>query len=126
MVIRFASQLSIIINEQAMLHAGAEIEVLDASTRALGHLARAGPPSLTYDHLEHEVNRAITWMDPDRHEMRRHAALFVITELAQNAPALLYSHVNRFFDSVWRVLCDQKISVRVRAALALRRSASTG
>jgi len=120
MVIRFASQLSIIVKEQAMLHAGAEIEVLDAATRALGHLARAGPPSLTYDHLEHEVNRAIGWMDPERHEMRRHAALFVITELAQNAPALLYSHVGRFFDSVWRVLCDVKITIRVRAALALR------
>ncbi|KAH9247007.1 hypothetical protein BASA81_015438 [Batrachochytrium salamandrivorans] len=129
MVIRFMNQLSIIIKEQTK--SSGEMDVLGAATRALGHLARSGAPGLTYDLLEHEISTALNWMRIPENQlpissttvgagMSKHASMMIITELAKNAPALFSAHVKVFFVHLWGVLTDQKIQVRVRAALALR------
>ena len=150
-VIQFSTQLTIIIREQAAHSAGsAEHDVLEAASRALGHLARVASPGLTYDLLEEELKSVLLWLQPSdassssaavsspnaasaaaaalgalatgtsSGEMRRNAAILVLTELAENAPALFYSHVPSFFEHIWKVLIDRKPLLRIRAALALR------
>src|SRR5690242_1687285 len=64
--------------------------------QALGHLARAGG-SLTADFVEFEVKRALEWLQGDRSEQRRHAAVLVLKELAENAPTLFNVHVSPVF-----------------------------
>ena len=93
-------------------------ETLRLASRALGHLARSGG-SLTVDFVEFEVTRALEWLQSDRFENRRLAAVLVLKELAENAPTLFYVHVHTFFTHIWAALRDPDVEIRVCATDAL-------
>ena len=125
-------------------------EVLRLAARTLGHLARAGgaATSLTADFVDFEVTRALEWLREDVGRSaapRRHAAVLILRELADNAPTLFYQKAlmadapgatsrgslaarrgsaapqaeARFFPAIGAALHDAKASVREDAAAAL-------
>ena len=47
----------------------------------------------------------------DRYEARRQAATLVLTELAVNAPTLMFTYVPQILDNIWTVLRDPKVCI---------------
>ncbi|KAI9225912.1 MAG: phosphatidylinositol kinase Tor2 [Piptocephalis tieghemiana] len=92
--------------------------VMLAASRALGHLARAGG-TLRSEFVEFEVRRALEWLQGDRNDSRRHAAVLILKELADNAPTLIYGYVPQYLDSIWTAFRDTKVVIRNAAAEAL-------
>ena len=68
--------------------------------RTLGKLATLGG-NLTGDFVDFEAKRAIEWLQSDskQHENRRHAAILIITSLADNASTLLYPLINQVLEN---------------------------
>ena len=91
--------------------------VLLFAARALGHLAIPGG-ALTAELVEAEVQSALEWLQNDRQENRRFAAVLIIRELARNSPTLLYAFVAQVFDCIWVALRDGKVLIRETAAEA--------
>ena len=120
-IISFANQLAIMISDQANQSSTHNLDVLLAATDTLGHLARVAAPGLTYDLLDVELQKALTALGKkdNRHEMNRTASILVVKVLAENAPALFYQNVTKFFACIWPILCDARLSVRKKAAQAL-------
>jgi serine/threonine-protein kinase mTOR len=85
---------------------------------ALGKICRPGG-SLISDLVEAEIKTALEWLQSDRVEERRYAAVLIIRELARNAPTLVYGFVSLIFDQIWVGLRDQKILIRQTAAEAI-------
>ncbi|KAH9264533.1 hypothetical protein BASA83_012004 [Batrachochytrium salamandrivorans] len=113
-VTRFANYLRIILP-------GTDPRITVSACSALGHLAR-NTGTLATEFVEFEVKRALEWLQGDRHEARRFAAVLVLKELALNAPTLLYVFIPQIIDLVWVGLRDPKFSVREGAANALSQS----
>lgn len=88
------------------------------AARALGRLAVPGG-SLTAELVESEVKQALEWLQSDRQENRRFAAVLIIRELARNSPTLLYSFVPQILDVIWVALRDPKVLIRESAAEAM-------
>jgi FKBP12-rapamycin complex-associated protein len=74
--------------------------VLIFATRALGRLAVPGG-SLTAELVESEIKLALEWLQSDRQENRRFAAVLSIRELAKNSPTLLYAFVPQILEVIW-------------------------
>ena len=95
---------------------------LATAAHILGHLARVRG-SMAAESVERELRRSLEWLqhpqglEPSRH---RHAACLVITELAENAPTLLFVHIREVFGHVWTAVRDARLAVREAAARALR------
>lgn len=94
-------------------------EVLVAASKILGHFARAGGATMA-DEVERQVKHALGWLQGERVEPRRFAAVLILKEMAENAPTMFNVHVPEFVDAVWVALRDQKLHVRERAVEALR------
>eukprot|EP00854_Cymbomonas_tetramitiformis_P013611 gene13611-16092_t len=90
-----------------------------AAAQALGHLVRAGG-ALTADVVEFEVKRGLEWLEAERLEARRFAAVLILHQLAENAPTVFNVHVPSFITAIWPALRDPKIAIRERACDALR------
>ena len=68
-----------------------------------------------------QVKCAIDWLaGGDRGEARRYAAVLILREMAENAPAVFNVHVRAFIDAIWAGLRDQKLIVREASVSALR------
>lgn len=91
--------------------------MLAYAARALGRLAIPGG-ALTAELVEAEISSALEWLQTDRQENRRFAAVLIIRELARNSPTLLYAFVPQVFDCIWVALRDPKILIRETAAEA--------
>lgn len=69
------------------------------------------------------MRRAIDWLygrgDTGSVEHRRHAAVLVLRELAEQAPAVFNVHVKSFIDAIWNGLRDTRLHVREGAVAAL-------
>ncbi|KZF22892.1 phosphatidylinositol 3-kinase tor2 [Xylona heveae TC161] len=87
------------------------------AARALGRLATPGG-TLTAELVESEVKAALEWLQSDRQENRRFAAVLSLRELAKNSPTLLYAFVPQIFDVIWVALRDPKVLIRESAAEA--------
>ncbi len=92
--------------------------VLVLAARALGLLAIPGG-ALTAELVESEVKSALEWLQSDRQESRRFAAVLILRELAKNSPTLLYAFVPQIFDCIWVALRDSKVLIRETAAEAI-------
>lgn len=92
--------------------------VLIYAARALGQLAVPGG-ALTAELVESEVKSALEWLQSDRQESRRFAAVLTIRELANKSPTLLYAFVPQIFDCIWPALRDPKVMIRETAAEAV-------
>ncbi len=75
--------------------------------------------ALTAELVESEVKSALEWLQSDRQESRRFAAVLTIRELAKNSPTLLYVFVPQIFDCIWPALRDPKVLIRETAAEAV-------
>ena len=93
-------------------------EVLVYASRALGRLAVPGG-ALTAELVESEVKSALEWLQSDKQESRRFAAVLVIRELAKNSPTLLYSFVPQILDSIWIAVRDPRVLIRETASEAI-------
>ena len=67
------------------------------------------------------MRRAIEWLGPgERPEAQRYAAVLILRQMAENAPAVFNVHVRAFIDVVWNALRHPKLAVRQVAVKALR------
>ena len=108
---RFASSLRNVLR-------GADPLVMDVAARALGRLAKPGG-TLTAELVEAEVKAALEWLQLERSENRRFAAVAVLRELAKNSPTLMYQWIPEIFEVIWVALRDAKVIVRESAAEAI-------
>lgn len=99
-----------------------DLVIMKQAIRTLGKLATLGG-NLTGDFVDFEAKRAIEWLQSDskQHENRRHAAILIITSLADNASTLLYPLINQVLENLWTPLRDHKLIVREDAAIALEK-----
>ncbi|KAG5519204.1 hypothetical protein PMAC_002292 [Pneumocystis sp. 'macacae'] len=94
---------------------GNDTQTMVLASKALGRLAVPGG-TLTSEFVDFEVKRAIEWLQGDRYENRRLAAVLVLRELALNSPTLIYSYISQIFDLIWVALRDSKVMIRNSAA----------
>ncbi|KAJ3318282.1 phosphatidylinositol kinase- protein kinase tor1, partial [Blyttiomyces sp. JEL0837] len=110
-ITRFSNYLRVVLP-------GNDMQISILAAKALGRLAQAGG-TLTAEFVEFEVKRALEWLQGDRNESRRFAAVLVLRELASSAPTLIYSYVPQILDLVWVALRDPKVVIREGGAEAL-------
>ena len=92
--------------------------VLVYAARSLGRLAKPGG-ALTAELVESEIQPALEWLQSERQENRRFAAVLVIRELAKGSPTLLYGFIPQIFELIWVALRDPKVLIRETAAEAV-------
>ena len=92
--------------------------VLAYAARSLRRLAKPGG-ALTAELVESEIQSALEWLQSERQESRRLAAVLVIKELANGSPTLIYGFVSQILELVWVALRDPKILIRETAAEAV-------
>ena len=112
-VSRFANYL------RDVFQPGTDALTMSAAAKALGHLVRSGG-SVTADVVEFEIKRALEWLQDERVEYRRLAAVLILRELAKNSATVFNVHVSAFIRSIWSAIRDTKINVRRAAIGALR------
>jgi serine/threonine-protein kinase mTOR len=88
------------------------------AARALGRLIKPGG-TITAELVEAEVKYALEYLQTERQENRRFAAVLNIRELARNSPTLMYQWVPQIFDVIWSALRDPKVLIRESAAEAV-------
>ncbi|TPX35002.1 hypothetical protein SmJEL517_g02512 [Synchytrium microbalum] len=110
-ITRFANYLRLVLP-------GTDPQIAVLAAKALGRLAQPGG-NLTAEFVEFEVKRALEWLQGDRSEARRYAAVLVLRELAANAPIFIYSYVPQILDLIWVALRDSKVVIREGAAETL-------
>ncbi|KAG2382314.1 hypothetical protein C9374_005516 [Naegleria lovaniensis] len=106
-----------------------ESQIVLMVAKTFGKLARASDSStsktLTAEWVEFEIKRALEWLKGDDNnnkkndDGKRYAAVFVLKELAENAPTLFYGHVQSFLSVIWNGLTDANIGVRTGSVQAL-------
>ncbi|KAI5794446.1 armadillo-type protein [Peziza echinospora] len=108
---RFANYLRSVIR-------GNDTNAMVRAAKVLGRLAVPGG-TLTTELVESEVKQALEWLQSERQENRRFAAVLLLRELARSSPTLLYSFVPQILDLIWAGLRDPKVVIRESAADAL-------
>jgi len=94
---------------------GKDATPMQPAAIVLGKLCKPGG-SLISELVDAEVQTALEWLQSDRIEERRYAAVLVLRELARNAPTLMYSYVGFVFDQIWIGLRDPRQLIRITAS----------
>jgi len=94
---------------------GKDLTPMQPAAMVLGKLCKPGG-SLISELVDAEVQTALEWLQSDRIEERRYAAVLVLRELARNAPTLMYSYVGFVFDQIWIGLRDMRRLIRDTAS----------
>ncbi|EPX74347.1 phosphatidylinositol kinase Tor2 [Schizosaccharomyces octosporus yFS286] len=110
-ITRFANYLRIILP-------GNDQTATDLAAKALGRLAVPGG-ALTSEFVNFEVKRALEWLQGERNENRRYAAVLILKELAKNTSTLIYAHIDSIFEFLWHGLRDPKVLIRTASSDAL-------
>lgn len=105
---RFASYLRAVLR-------GNDLTAIIVAAQALGRLAAPGG-TLTAELVEAEVKNALEYLQTERQEARRFAAVCTLRELARNSPTLMYQWVPQIFEVIWVALRDQQVMIRESAA----------
>ncbi|XP_065842793.1 serine/threonine-protein kinase mTOR-like [Oscarella lobularis] len=92
---------------------------MEMAAKAVGRITLSGG-TFTAEYVEYEVKRCLEWLQGDRTDGRRHAAVLLLRELAVSAPTLFYQKVQPFFDNIFTAVRDPKQVIREGAAAALR------
>nr|QHX41461.1 serine/threonine-protein kinase mTOR [Halisarca dujardinii] len=98
-----------------------DVTIMEMGARAIGRLALA-ESAIKAEYVEFEVKRALEFLGQDKSELKRHAAVLVLRELAVYSPTLFYQSIQQFFENIFGVVRDQKAAIREKAVLALRAS----
>ncbi len=67
-----------------------------------------------------QVKRSLDWLRGESQGNRRYAAVLILREMAENAPAVFNVHVRSFIEIIWAGLRDAKVIVREASVAALR------
>ena len=97
---------------------GNDTTAMIVAARALGRLATLGG-TVTAELVEAEVKTALEYLQTERQENRRFAAVLTLRELARNSPTLLYGWTPQILDVIWVALRDPKVMIRESAAEAV-------
>lgn len=97
---------------------GNDTAAMVLAAKSLGRLATPGGP-LTAELVESETRQALEWLQSDRQENRRFAAVLLLKDLARNSPTLFYTYVPQILELLWVALRDSKVLIREAAAEAL-------
>lgn len=111
MITRYANYLRRLLSSN-------DITVMRAATSTIGKLAMPGI-STTADFVEFEVKRSLEWLITEKIESKRHAAILIISSLAENSPALLYQYIKQIFNNIWIGLRNSKAAIREDSAVCL-------
>ncbi|XP_037955980.1 serine/threonine-protein kinase Tor [Teleopsis dalmanni] len=96
-----------------------DVSVMEIAARTLVKLANL-PGSKGAESFDFDIKRAFEMLSGDRQEYRRHAAVFILRELAIAMPTYFYQQISTFFDNIFNAIFDQKPSIRESAGEALR------
>uniref|UniRef100_A0A7S3R516 Serine/threonine-protein kinase TOR n=1 Tax=Dunaliella tertiolecta TaxID=3047 RepID=A0A7S3R516_DUNTE len=97
-----------------------DITLIETMARTMGRLVKSGG-AMASDIVDLEVNRALSWCDPkDSTEAKRLAAVMLLREMAEQAPAVFNVHVKAFIDAIWCPLRDTRVFIREAAVQALK------
>nr|CAH7722994.1 unnamed protein product [Callosobruchus chinensis] len=96
-----------------------DVGVMELVAKAMGYLAVVYG-SKASEYVQFEVKRAFEWLQDDKADGKRHAAVLVLRELANTMPTYFYQHVSQFFELIINAVQDPKIAVREGAVEALR------
>ncbi|XP_064091213.1 serine/threonine-protein kinase mTOR-like [Macrobrachium nipponense] len=111
---RFANYLKNLVNSP-------DTGVTELTAKAVGRLALAsGTVTAEYIYVEDLVKRSFEWLQGDRNEGRRHAAVLVLRELALSVPTYFFQQVQQFLDVIFNAVRDPKPAIREGAVAALR------
>ncbi|KAF2457914.1 armadillo-type protein [Lineolata rhizophorae] len=108
---RFASYLRAVMR-------GNDTAAMIVAAQAIGRLATPGG-TLTAELVEAEVKSALEYLQTDRLEQRRFAAVLTLRELAKNSQTLMYQWIPQVFEVIWVPLRDPKVLIRESAAEAM-------
>ena len=81
---------------------------MELAAKVAGRLVSSGG-SLAAESVEHEVHRALEWLSGERVEVKRHAAVLLLRELAVNAPTFFFQKVQPFLDHIFNAVRDSKV-----------------
>lgn len=87
-------------------------QVTILAAKVLGKLAFVGGP-LAAEFIDVEINRALEWIQIEKSEHRRHAAILIFYQLALNVPMFVLGHLPQILEHIWPGLRDSKISIRM-------------
>ncbi|WAR26259.1 MTOR-like protein [Mya arenaria] len=93
--------------------------VMEMAAKAMGILALSSGTNAA-EYVEFEVKRSLEWLDGDRNEGKRHAAVLCFRELAVNTPTFFFQQIQPFFDCIFTAVRDPKPMIREGAVAALR------
>ncbi|KAJ8929828.1 hypothetical protein NQ314_017426 [Rhamnusium bicolor] len=113
------SRISRFANYLRNLLPSSDVAVMELVAKAMGHLAVVSG-SKASEYVEFEVKRAFEWLQEDRADGKRHAAVLVLKELAITMPTYFYQQVSQFFDLIFFAIQDPKVVIREGAVEALR------
>ncbi|KAF2748222.1 hypothetical protein M011DRAFT_467267 [Sporormia fimetaria CBS 119925] len=97
---------------------GPDTAAMIPAAMALGRLAKPGG-TLTAELVDAEVKSALEWLQLDRTDTRRFAAVLILRELAKNSPTLMYQWIAQIFDVIWVAIRDPLCMIREGAAQAI-------
>ncbi|POY71739.1 putative Non-specific serine/threonine protein kinase [Rhodotorula taiwanensis] len=92
--------------------------VMTMAAKVFARLAAQGGSQMA-EHVDIQVKSCIEWLQGERIEARRYAAVLVLRELTRSAPSLIYDNVPDLLDNLWTALRDPKVAIREAAAGAL-------
>ncbi|XP_023161122.1 serine/threonine-protein kinase Tor [Drosophila hydei] len=96
-----------------------DVSVMEIAARSLVKLANM-PGSKGAESFDFDIKKAFEMLSGDRQEYRRHAAVFILRELAIALPTYFYQQILTFFDHIFNAIFDPKPSIRESAGEALR------
>ncbi|KAK3682072.1 phosphatidylinositol 3-kinase tor2 [Podospora appendiculata] len=94
---------------------GKDVNPMQPAAVVLGRLCKPGG-SLISELVDAEVQTALEWLQSDRVEERRYAAVLVLRELARNVPTLMYMYVGFVFEQIWIGLRDPRQLIRATSS----------
>ena len=92
----------------------AEAARVFARLTATGGLLMIGPAT-------NQLKIGLEWLQGERIEARRWAAVYLLLELANQVPNLVYDQIPYLLDNIWTALRDPRNGVREVAALVMGR-----
>lgn len=66
-----------------------------------------------------QLKTLIEWLQGERIEQRRWAAVLLLREMAKAVPNVVYDHMSVLLDNIWTALRDPKIAIREAASTAM-------
>lgn len=100
---------------------GNDTTAMIVAAKTLGHLVTPGG-TLTAELVDAEVKVALEWLQIERNENRRFAAVLILYELARSSPTLLHVWIPDIFEVIWVALRDPKVMIRESAANTISQS----